>query len=73
MIYVLHLLQCDYVVETYGPLAIKFITTELTPKEICEVRNINKYRNILSQVVHSLIKEEGDANDTASLNSNYNS
>lgn len=28
--------ECDYVVETYGPLAIKFITTELTPKEICE-------------------------------------
>jgi len=28
--------ECDYVVETYGPLAIKLITTELTPKEICE-------------------------------------
>jgi saposin len=28
--------ECDYIVETYGSLVITYVTTVLTPKEICE-------------------------------------
>lgn len=34
------MLQCDFVVQKYGPLIVQYVTTAMTPKAICEVNNL---------------------------------
>lgn len=34
------MLQCDFVVQKYGPLIVQYIFSAMTPKAICEVNDL---------------------------------